>query len=207
MRRSVLGWGAAFVLALLAPAVSLAAPVSDAPVSETKIVDFQPAIPPGPLITGSCWTSSIATNRPDAYRCMRGNEIFDPCFGSDKANVVVCEPNPAVGKPGFALHLTKPLPAGTPLPGPVTPWLVALTDGYICTPFTGTRERIHKQIIAYSCAKPGVEPPASGPYTGLVGGTMTHGRVWRVQKAIYVGGPMGNATGTVAIVPIAAVWR
>jgi hypothetical protein len=204
MRRSVLGWGAAFVLALLAPAAttSLAAPVS-----ETKIVDFQPAIPPGPQIVGNCWTSSIATNRPDAYRCMRANEIFDPCFTTEKTNIVVCDPNPALGKPGFALHLSKPLPAGTPLPGPVTPWLVALTDGYICTPFTGTRERIHKQIIAYGCAKPGVAPPASGPYTGLVGGTMTHGRVWRVQKAVYVGGPMGNVTGTLATVSIATVWR
>jgi hypothetical protein len=199
--RSVFGCAAAFVL------VAPAAADLPAPVAATRIVDFQPPIPRGPTIPGSCWTSSIATNRPDAYRCTSGNEIFDPCFGSDKRSVVVCDPNPALGKPGFALHLTKPLPTSTPLPGPVTPWMVALTDGYICTPFTGTRATIEKQVIAYGCVKRGAAPRTTGPYIGLVGGTMTHGPVWRVEKAVYVPGPMGEATGTIARVPIAAVWR
>jgi hypothetical protein len=203
MRRSVLGCGAALVLVLLAPATLSVA----APVTETRVVDFQPEIPPGTPIAGNCWTTSIATNRPDVYRCMRGNQIFDPCFSSNTANVVVCDPNPALRKPGFAMRLTKRLPTAAPPPGPVTPWMVQLDDGTICTPFTGTRETIAQHIIAYGCTKPGGALPASGPSTGLLGASMTHGHVWRVRKAVYTPGPMGKATGTIATVSIAAVWR
>lgn len=203
MRRSIAGWAAALVLALVASAAGSPA----APVVQTRIVDFQPVVPPGPPLAGNCWTTSIATNRPDVYRCMRGNAIYDPCFSTNASDIVVCDPNPALGKPGFALHLTKPLPTPAPPPGPVTPWLVQLDDGTLCTPFTGTRETIGKHIIAYGCTKPGGAKPASGPLTGLLGDTMTHGRVWKVRKAVYTPGPMGKATGTIATVPIAAVWR
>jgi putative ABC transport system ATP-binding protein len=33
-------------------------------------------------VSGYCWSQSLGTVRPDAYRCATGNYIFDPCFAS-----------------------------------------------------------------------------------------------------------------------------
>ena len=29
---------------------------------------------------GSCWIESLASSRPDAWRCSSANRIYDPCF-------------------------------------------------------------------------------------------------------------------------------
>jgi hypothetical protein len=195
----VCGFVLASILAVLAlPAV--------AQVAATRVLTYRPAVPPGHPADGECWTTSIATNRPGAYRCFHGNEIFDPCFAA-RPDLVVCDPNPALGKPGFALRLTRTLPAGTPLPGPVTPWMVLLADGNVCTPLTGTRAMIERQIIAYDCAKRDARIGENGPWTGLLEGSMTPGRVWRVRKAVYTSGSMGQVKGTITTAAIAALWR
>ncbi|HTJ25466.1 MAG TPA: hypothetical protein VMA36_04795 [Candidatus Limnocylindria bacterium] len=190
---------------MLALILAAAVPAGAQPAT-TRVVTYRPAIPPGNPEPGQCWTTSIATNRPDAYRCLRGNEIFDPCFAA-RANLVVCDPNPALGRRGFALVLTRPLPTATPPPGPVEPWMVQLTDGSVCTPFTGTRTMIDGRIIAYGCAKRDARVGENGPWTGLLEQTMTTGRVWRVRKAVYSAGPDGRAKGTITTATIAAVWR
>jgi hypothetical protein len=56
-------------------------------------------------VTGACWTNSLKTDRPDAWRCSNSkkelmtiqgrtyqiNMIYDPCFsGSPSTNVVAC---------------------------------------------------------------------------------------------------------------------
>jgi hypothetical protein len=201
MRRSLRVCGTVLALLLAAAVVpSLAQPVA------TRVVTYRPAIPPGKPESGHCWTTSVATNRPDAYRCLRGNEIFDPCFAV-RANLVVCDPNPALDRRGFALALTRPLPAATPLPGPVQPWMVQLSDGNVCTPETGTRAMVEHRIIAYGCTKRDARVTENGPWTGLLEQTMTTGRVWRVSKVVYSAGTAGAAKGTITTATIATVWR
>src|SRR5215212_583293 len=44
---------------------------------------------------GECWTSSLAAGRDDAWRCMHGDFIEDPCFEhSSLYDVVVCPGSP-----------------------------------------------------------------------------------------------------------------
>ena len=201
MRRSTSVRGSVLALVLVA---AMALPTA-AQHPATRVLTYRPEVPPGRPSEGRCWTTSIATNRPGAYRCFRGNEISDPCFAV-RPDLVVCDPNPALSKRGFGLRLTGPLPAATPLPGPVTPWMVLLSDGYVCTPFTGARAMIERQIIAYGCAKRDARIGENGPWTGLLEGSMTPGRVWRVRKAVYTEGTMGQAKGTITTATITALW-
>ena len=88
-------------------------------------------------VQGNCWTSSIASARSDAYRCMAGNYIYDPCFvyGS---NSVAC---PTVGtgiEQGTVIDLTQPLPqAGSDAPGAAPPFALELANGDACNIETG----------------------------------------------------------------------
>ena len=102
---------------------------------------------------GKCWTGSIAAPRPDAWRCMIGNEIVDPCFSSRDRNFVICNPNPPKGYPGFRLRLTEPLPRSeTPVQsGYDGGWLVELVDGTLCRPATGASFEVKGKVAGYYC--------------------------------------------------------
>lgn len=101
-----------------------------------------------PVKIGFCFAQSIAAPfRPDAYRCMAGNEISDPCFQvpgapGESASYLACGANPAGGDASstFILISKDPLPSvSTPSSTPANwAWLVELKDGTICMPFTGT---------------------------------------------------------------------
>ncbi len=110
----------------------------------TQIIRYTPSlVTPDSRREGYCWTSSVAApHRPDAWRCMEGNAIRDPCFSLPDRQRVICGANPAAGKNGFALRLTKLLPNDDTAPVPAREnwgWLIELGDGALCTPFTGTR--------------------------------------------------------------------
>jgi hypothetical protein len=84
---------------------------------------------------GSCWTSSIASTRRDAFRCMTGNAIHDPCF-TRTPSAVAC-PDDVVHNSGLLLELTKPLPApGSP--EAAQPWAMVLEGKRACNRATGT---------------------------------------------------------------------
>lgn len=100
---------------------------------------------------GSCWTSSIAAPMPDAYRCIAGNAIFDPCFAPAKgaaANQVACIAAP--WDQAEVLQLTKPLPAGTP-PGGTRAWAFQLATGVRCVSSTGTVPEVADVNLDYHC--------------------------------------------------------
>jgi hypothetical protein len=109
--------------------------------------------------SGSCWTNSIAIPyRSDAWRCMVGDAISDPCFsiaGSDSS--VMCNPDPsgALATKPFVLSLTSPLPDPNSNIDPeaqTTGWLIKLSDGTVCTPFTGTQTIMQDGTVAtYGC--------------------------------------------------------
>ena len=87
-------------------------------------------------LSGHCWTSSIASRRADAFRCMTGNEIYDPCFEIN-AKSVAC-PDEAALNTGVVMNLTKPLPpAQSPPPSPQA-WAMVLQSGAHCSRATGT---------------------------------------------------------------------
>jgi hypothetical protein len=130
-------------------------------VTPTAVVAYVP--PQGttstPVEKGSCWTNSIsAPYRADAWRCTVGNAISDPCFQIPNSKNLLCGVNPAVpdATSTFMLQLTSALPKPEVLPGtPPTDWawLVQLSDGTLCSPFTGTRPfTATGQAADYGCA-------------------------------------------------------
>jgi hypothetical protein len=86
-------------------------------------------------LRGSCWTTSIASRRSNAYRCTVGNGIHDPCFALD-AKTVACPTNPAANR-GIRIALTKSVP---PSSGPTgrNPWMLQMANGATCNVGTGT---------------------------------------------------------------------
>jgi hypothetical protein len=92
--------------------------------------------------SGSCWTSSIASGRKDAYRCnceVAGSEanIFDPCFESqDGALSVVCPGDPRDVSTGVVCSLTEALPPPEASQGDSVWFMVVDARG--CFVFTGT---------------------------------------------------------------------
>src|SRR5579872_2465869 len=129
-----------FLFLALAPLAAAAAGVSSGRPQETKVILFRPLLPSGPSRSGECWTDSIAVARSGAWRCMAGNEIFDPCFSSaGLTEAVVCGANPAQSRAGFILKLAKPLPKPSSWrPAHPRPWLVKLADNTTCAIQTGT---------------------------------------------------------------------
>lgn len=121
--------------------------------SATQAVYFTPVMPGGQQQAGDCFASSIAAPRKDAWRCTVGEQIYDPCFTAAHLDTVVCGADPLSGIAGFALLLKRPLPAPTQLTQapPAWGWLLQLSDGTICAPFTGTRAQINGKTTTYGC--------------------------------------------------------
>jgi len=103
--------------------------------------------------TGSCWTGSIATTSARAWRCMSGNEIYDPCFAAapGPGNVLVCDPDP-VSKSAVLLRLTKRLPTNPYGRTPGSAWFVVLANGARCSPITGTNPVVRSIPLTWGCS-------------------------------------------------------
>ncbi len=86
-------------------------------------------------VNGSCWTGSIAVQRTDAFRCMSGNTIHDPCFISGKKSVAC--PDDLLRDRGTAMNLTASLP-GNAQTGSDNVWAFQLASGALCRMGTGT---------------------------------------------------------------------
>ncbi len=91
----------------------------------------------GKAVKGYCWTGSIASASPTAYRCMVGNSIMDPCFFV--SNKVVNCPQDLAANTGVVINLTKPLPKNNGWKNG-KPWRyqVAGGSGITCNAGTGT---------------------------------------------------------------------
>ena len=75
---------AAIAIALLATA---AAPAQTSVASTTIVKVRANALKTTSTVSGECWTTSVASPRTDAFRCMAGNAISDPCFVVDAGSV------------------------------------------------------------------------------------------------------------------------
>jgi hypothetical protein len=154
--------------------------------TQTQIIVFKPPVPADVEDGGRCWTESIAVNRAGAWRCMRDNFIFDPCFEiSGQTRQVICGADPAKGDRGFVLKLTEPLPvSATSVDRSAQPWLIELANGSICQAATGTMAAIEGEAVRYLCAAPKSQTGSQPIYTGLLG-TMYPGKVWTADQVWY----------------------
>lgn len=111
-------------------------------------------------VDGSCWIHSLASDRPDAWRCMERNEIYDPCFsGSSSGDNVACPEGPFATSI-VVIRLKKPLdPAGElKLAGGLSglrlraaPWGLRLTSGATCQFVSGATDVIDGMRLNYAC--------------------------------------------------------
>jgi hypothetical protein len=123
--------------------------------------------------SGYCWTASLATATTDAYRCMAGNAIHDPCFAASRhARTVACfiDPWHAV----TMLSLTKPLPRHGPAFGPALPWAIETVDGRRCTFLTGATAAMGGERINYGCIH---------PRSLLIGGPDRRTSLWTIRSS------------------------
>jgi hypothetical protein len=136
---------------------------------------------------------------------MEGNAIHDPCFSMPDRQRVICGANPAVGKNGFALRLTKPSPNDDTAPVPAREnwgWLIKLGDGALCTPFTGTRPFVAGEVAFYGCTS-----KKTTQQTLLLGDLDNSNPSWTARKVTLVKSGAGWAIKAPEVVPIKAVWQ
>jgi hypothetical protein len=104
-------------------------------------------------VQGSCWTSSLASSRPDAWRCMAGNFIHDPCFSGSAKTQVACPSDP-FEKVVLIIDLGKALPPHSGSSGQ-SPWAVRLANGVICSFITGATGVVAGMRLNYGCTDKG----------------------------------------------------
>jgi hypothetical protein len=134
--------------------------------------------------SGYCWTDSLATEARDAYRCMQGNAIHDPCFAaSAHARDVACFIDP--WHPVTLLRLTRPLPRHGSVPAGSLPWAIVTTSGRRCTFLTGATAPMGGERINYGCI--------GGAY--LIGAPDRRNPLWTIRSAhAYVPDRPGHPT-------------
>lgn len=198
-------WKISRVLVLAALFAWPAAHAAPASAPATQIIRFVPRSPGRGMLGGYCWTGSIAIARPNAYRCMAGNEIFDPCFAGQDKGFVVCAPNPAKGDPGLAMKLTKPLPEPEGQAGDMPReggWLVELADGTTCSQRTGAGWEVEGKIVNYYC-----HSTQKGIETDLLGEFDTGRPLWTAEKASITQTAGGPKLIKLEKAAIKRVWR
>jgi len=109
-------------------------------------------------LSGSCFASSLASRRTDAWRCTVANDLYDPCFSapSGSAGFVVC---PEFGSPPrrvdrIDLTADLPTPDNTAKPGTKRglPFvLLARPYAGYCDLVTGTNGRVRGRRVFYDC--------------------------------------------------------
>lgn len=140
---------------------------------------------------GNCFTTSDTAERPDAYRCTVGNNIYDPCFMVN-ATQALCPVNGPWANQGLLLNGAA-LPSGTTpnqdggTKGP--PWAIQLADGTNCLEISGATSVTAGQRLGYVC--PGG--------VGLYGNVQRSSPTWM----IYVG---TAHSATLATKPVAVAW-
>lgn len=105
---------------------------------------------------GSCFNNALTTNRSDAWRCVIGNDIYDPCFsGAARATVLACAEDP-FSRRLVLLSLQKPIStedaATTDMLQPHgEPWGLRLANGETCAFATGATDVAQGMRMNYEC--------------------------------------------------------
>lgn len=171
-----------------------------AAISATQVITYTPELPTGAARQGSCWTSSLAVWRANAWRCSVGNEIYDPCF--TVGDSVVCGADPLTPGAAFALKLTEPLPAAdVPADTSGHAWQIELPDGTKCGFATGATGVVGDERINYLCNR--TDP--NGEVVVL--GDLQPGVVWMAHRAVISGDMSNPKVHESALAPLRTVWR
>jgi hypothetical protein len=161
--------------------------------NNTEVTKYNPPEElPQDIKKGFCWSNSIAQPyREDAWRCMlepadsnaegvESDQIFDPCFSIASKDAVVCGLNPISSSKAFQLLETQPLP----VPQVTEPkkenwgWLLELSDGTLCAPFTSTVPVVDGQSVYFACGL-----TADGQNAVLLG-ELKNESLWRATEAV-----------------------
>jgi hypothetical protein len=103
--------------------------------------------------SGYCWSASDVTPRDDAWRCLVGNLILDPCFSSALASGVVVCPTPW-NDTGTEIRLTKALPkllTHTAPSGALAPWAIETAPRADCLLSSGASSVLQGRRLNYFC--------------------------------------------------------
>lgn len=106
-----------------------------------------------------CWTNSLTSMRPDAFRCMLDDYIYDPCFLNNGGGFVVCPTNPYNSFKYFNASFDNT--SDSILDNRYTPeqymkkihypWYIKLYDGSECSFLTGATMLIGNMRMDYGC--------------------------------------------------------
>lgn len=166
--------------------------VNSANVARTQVIRFTPPTTASQQASGSCFASSAAALRADAFRCMAGNLIMDPCFTiPGNSSAVICVRDPQDPSTFVQFNLTQPLPAAGPTASPPQPWFLKLADQSSCGVLTGATGAVNGQRLNFGCT--------SG--WDLLG-TPTQDTVWTIPAVLLAPNSLNvqqSATAKIAI--------
>ena len=166
-----------------------------ATVASTTVIDYAPPPSTATVLSGSCFSSSLASNRADASRCMAGNDIYDPCFASPgNAAAVICVRDPRDASSLVELDLGQPVAVPQFVPAQKQAWFLLLADGTTCGALTGATGAIQGERINYGCS--------DGWY---VLGTPAPGPVWTVREVHLAAQSL--QVGESAVADVDAAWK
>jgi hypothetical protein len=154
-----------------------------------------PVLPTARTVTGYCWTTSNATARTDAWRCMTGNDILDPCFAASRvAHFALCPDGGPWSSKVIRMNLSRALPtleATSPEPSPTTEpaWAVELADGGHCQLLLGAGNVTANLRENYNCSN----------------GVTLYGTANHSTQPWTIFGRHGT-TGQLTPQPLAAMW-
>lgn len=127
----------------------------------------------GDHLLGHCWTGSIGSQQRNAWRCLSGNIIHDPCFKHAGVRDLICMRAPW-SKTVQRLRLTRRLPSdgNSGTIDRSQPWGYKLFNGTRCILGQGTANWVGSVALPYFCSRhhSGTGPNRSHP-------------IWRVRIA------------------------
>lgn len=174
-----------------------------ATVTHTTVVLVSPWSPNGlrsgftvsAKVKGSCWTHSLASERPDAWRCADYDHgIYDPCFsGSLYKKTLACAEGPFL-KGVVLMTVAKPLNDNMKLTGELwglrlrgAPWGLRLVNGDTCVFVSGATAVFEGERLNYPCA---------GKTGWIFGSPNRSSAVWTARSVHWPDGgrPSGHVT-------------
>lgn len=158
---------------------SLAPSTEPSSARETKVRRVRPLTGDGELKPryrvaesgrGECFWASVASQQRDAFRCMEGNGIYDPCFAASRREVF-CLETPWAREVIRLVVERLPRRRNQGVERLRTPWGMRLSNGTRCVVGTGTANYVGDTPVRYHCRHGYATEPRTQP------------RRWRVKVA------------------------
>jgi hypothetical protein len=174
------------------------APGSTTPASDkTQVIVFEPPAATSQTIEGGCFAGSVAVQRPNGWRCISGNQIYDPCFGDAGSVQVICVKNPLQPDDAVTMTLSEPLDGSMANEdNENSAWFVETRDGLDCGLLQGATAPVNGERLNYGC----------GNNVYLIG-DLQPGTVWTARQVTVASIPEPSTPVPEQKVELARVWR